>query len=277
MKKIISYILVLFLCLTIIGSTLLSIFNKNVLKYNSMIARIEKEDFYNKTYSKINSKFSEYIEQSGLDKDVLKEVCSVEQIKKDVEGTIKSIYYNKEYTIDSDTIKENLTKNIYASLEKEKRIISSAQKSSIDKFVTTITDVYKSEVFPTQIRATLTTYMSKISTLVAIAIPILFGLLGVIAVVLLLINIKGKSSVLTYYGISGISSGILLVIPEVFIKSKLGINNINIISGAISDLLRAIANDIFSSILIYGIVFIVIGIIFVIIGNIIKVNQNRSE
>ncbi|MEG0873105.1 MAG: hypothetical protein RSE00_03340 [Clostridia bacterium] len=277
MKKIISYILVLFLCLTIIGSTLLSIFNKNVLKYNSMIARIEKEDFYNKTYSNINSKFSEYIEQSGLDKDVLKEVCSVEQIKKDVEGTIKSIYYNKEYTIDSDTIKENLTKNIYASLEKEKRIISSAQKSSIDKFVTTITDVYKSEVFPTQIRATLTTYMSKISTLVAIAIPILFGLLGVIAVVLLFINIKGKSSVLTYYGISGISSGILLVIPEVFIKSKLGINNINIISGAISDLLRAIANDIFSSILIYGIVFIVIGIIFVIIGNIIKVNQNRSE
>ena len=71
LKTVLQYILALILALTMIALVLIYIFSSTILSENYVLSKLQKEDYYNKIYDEINSNFERYIDQSGLDEEVL--------------------------------------------------------------------------------------------------------------------------------------------------------------------------------------------------------------
>ena len=63
----------------------------------------------------LETNFENYIGQSGLDENVIKNIISVEQIKQDTNIIIDNIYDGENITINTETIETSLKNNINTS------------------------------------------------------------------------------------------------------------------------------------------------------------------
>ena len=65
--------------------------------------RIYKTLFYEEIYQLVETNFQHYIDQSGLNEDILNDICSKEKVKQDIEiNSIDiSISHCKEYAVAS--------------------------------------------------------------------------------------------------------------------------------------------------------------------------------
>ena len=99
----------------------------------------------------------------------------------------------------------------------------------------------------------------------------------VIAIILLLINIKQISSGIRFLAISILASGAIGLIIEIFIKSKINISNILIINDSFSEVVKNVINNILNNINMMSITAIVASLVLIILTNIIKVNSKTIE
>ena len=103
-------ITILTICLIILGIT--TIATSTILSKNYVTQKLEETDFYSGTYKLVESNFENYIYQSGLDEDVLKNICTQEKVKNDINIMLSNIYNGSNQTIDTTEIAENLNANI---------------------------------------------------------------------------------------------------------------------------------------------------------------------
>lgn len=124
-KKLINFIVLIFLSLSILSSFLVFTVSNTILNKEYILNKMEECNYYEKTYLDINDILEQYIGPSGLDEEVLKDIYTEEQVKNDIDITVNAIFTGEEKTIETETIREKLSKNIY-----ENYTITNSQKRS---------------------------------------------------------------------------------------------------------------------------------------------------
>ena len=83
-------IMILTICMTAIG--IITIAFSTVLNKDYVEQKLEETDFYSGLYKLVESNFENYIYQSGLDEEVLKDICSQDKVKSDINIMLANIY-----------------------------------------------------------------------------------------------------------------------------------------------------------------------------------------
>ncbi len=272
-KKIVSYILAFILMIILTCTISLNIASKTILKQSYLVLKIESNNYYKKLDDSIKNGFEEYIQQSGLDEEVLENLYREEDIRKDIGIVINNIYENKNDNIDTNKIKTKLKENINIFLKTTK--LDSKQSEAINQFTNKIAEKYESEITHTEYIKNVSKIIVKINKNLDIANKILIIAGIVIIVLILLINVKTISSAFSSIFISLLSAGTLLIIPKIFVNTAIEINTIMIIDEAFSNLVRSIVLDILGIVTKYGITFVVASAVLILITNVIKYQNNE--
>ena len=89
------------------------IIKKNInLKKETLLSWFDEMDIYRQVYEEIQSELDNYIYQSGLEINTLRNICDEERIKTDFINIVNTLYDGREYKIDTYSIKLNLDKEI---------------------------------------------------------------------------------------------------------------------------------------------------------------------
>ena len=265
--NIIKYLAIAICTCCIIAVVIINIASSTILSKDYILGKLEETNYYEKIKVQIESSFENYIGQSGLDEDVIKDIVTVEQIKQDTNTIINNIYDGTNTAIDTTTISTKLKNNIETSLNGLK--LTMAQQKAIEEYITKIEDQYKETMSHTSYEQQMNNMLKKVNTykeqfnkfaIIAIAIAVL---------VILACNYKNILKTISHIGITLTSSGLFYIIVRMYIDSKIKVSNIVILNDAISDSFKEIINDILGNIFNIGIILFVIGLIMIIIGNII--------
>ncbi len=264
---IVKYIFAVILALLVAVYLLINILTTTVLNETYILSKLEETNYYNKINENIKSNFEKYIYQSGLDESVIENIVTIEKIKKDTQIIISNIYDGVEQKVDTQEIKDKLNNNINQTLNQQN--LNNSMKDSINTFVDHIcneyTDTmshfsYENKINETYIKAMKYINIAKKIILIAIALDF---------ILLIVLNFKRIYKSGIFIGISCAISGSILIIINIFTKTKIKIQTITVLNDAISEVIRNISSEILEKILSYGIVLVSSGVILIILSNII--------
>ena len=271
-KKILNFIFVLVIALSFTFIGVKSVVFKTIFNKEYVLEQMENNNFYSETYKLVESGFENYIGQSGLDEEVIKNICTEDKIKNDINIILSNIYEGTNEKIDTSEISNNLNSNI----DKENVRTSSNSKAN-DEFVEHICQSYKDTIISTSYENTINEKYSKITQKITkvqniLIIAIIISIIGVIA-----LNVKDILKLLFWTESAVLSSAVMQLAITTVIKSKVNIDGIKIFNDAFSNIVVTIIKDILSKINIIAGKFIIVYFILVVIYAIIILTQKKEE
>ena len=273
--NVIKAILVVGLLLCIIAFGMIQIASSTILSQSYVLKQLEEANYYANIYTEIKSDFENYIYQSGLDESVLENIISVEEVTQDTNQIIANIYNGDNKKIDVTALKERLNKNIEESL-KGQRINMSTQRA-IDEFVNKIADQYIETMSHTNFEKNINDIYTKVKEYVELGNKVIIVVIGIMVIAILAIQYKKIFRNFALIGISFTGSGLFYIFVNMFVNSKIKIENIVILNDAISIVLRNVLTNIVNTINQYGWIFFGIGIVLIVIGNILNNKKTKKE
>lgn len=258
------FILIIILTVCIIAIGTIQIVSSTILDKNYIISKLEETNFYEETYNLVENNFENYIHQSGLEETALKDICSKEKVKQDVNLMLSNIYEGANKKIDTTEIKDNLNKNI-----DNLKVRNRQNSSAIDQFVNHICEEYESTLIHTdyenrinEVYGKVTNILNKvrIATIIAIAVDV---------VLLIIVNIKKISKFVQAIGVALLSSSLFEIIAYQIVTSKVDIAGIKIFNDTFSKTIVTIAQDVLNKVKTLGVSSLIIAIVFIIIYTVI--------
>lgn len=271
-KKILNFIFVLVIALSFTFIGVKSVVFKTIFNKEYVLEQMENNNFYSETYKLVESGFENYIGQSGLDEEVIKNICTEDKIKNDINIILSNIYEGTNEKIDTSEISNNLNSNI----DKE-NVRTSSNSKAIDEFVEHICQSYKDTIISTNYENTINEKYSKITQKITkvqniLIIAIIISIIGVIV-----LNVKDILKLLFWTESAILSSAVMQLAITTVIKSKVNIDGIKIFNDAFSNIVVTIIKDILSKINIIAGKFIIVYFILVVIYAIIILTQKKEE
>lgn len=274
-KKITQYIIATILALAILALVIINIFSSSVLSKEYILSKLQSQNYYDKIYEETESNFENYIHQSGLDEDVLKDIVTKEKIEKDTKIILNNIYNGMDEKIDTKEIKDKLNENINNSLNGK---ISSSQQKAIDTFVDTICKEYETTISHTNYEKKINNVLNQINKYIDLAKKTMMIIIGVSLVLLILLTLKKIYRIISKIGVAFVIDGLILLLAEKYINSKIKINTIMLLNNGISDVLQSILNEILGNILKTGSILLSLGIVLTLVYGIIKsIHKSKRE
>lgn len=262
-KIIARFIMELVLAISITIFLLIHILSKTLLNEPYILSSLQKSDYYNKVYQLVESNFENYIQQSGLDEEVLKNIVTEDMIEKDTKTIISNIYNGFKEDVSIVEIEKKLENNIKKSLKN--RSLSSEETKAIKEYVAKISEEYKATISNLQIEDQIYSKYKIIKEYANLGQKISVFAIGGSVIILILLNLKRFYKLFTNLGISALVSGSILTIINIYINSKIKVQNLLILNDAISEVIQNISKAILDNVLKYGLLFIIggLGLIFV--------------
>ena len=258
LKNIIKFIIMIILVVCFLFIGIFRIATSTLLDKNYVLKNLEDANFYAETYDLVKSNFEKYIYQSGLDEEVLDNICTEEKVKEDINLIISNIYEGTETKIDTTEIAENLNNNINKT-----NVMTSKNKASIEQFVTHICDEYKETILHTNYESKINHGFEKINNILQKIYKVVIIVTIISIIILFILNGKKISKNIQNLGIMLFSTGTFcLCCSNVFI-SKVDVNGIKIFNDTFSKVIIAIISDILQKIVSFGMGILVIGTIFI--------------
>lgn len=258
-RKVISYILTFILIVFLTGSLLLTILNNTVLNKNFTAKILKKENYSEKIYNEIMENFKNNTIQSGLEDSVLTGVISKDKLEEDINKFLSGLYGEKNIEVDEAGIKERLNENINKEIKKNNKNVSAEEQIEIDRYVDTIANIYKDGILYSK------EYVEKIGDSVlqikhlTTKITIAFYITTIV-IAAMLIKISKKESI-NYFIITLISSGMLLMLPQIIKTFALKTSNILILNKTISNIIIALIDKTIGTILVCGVITFILGVL----------------
>lgn len=279
LKTILNIILSFLLIILIAMIFTINILENKILNKNYLISKLEETEFYLQISREVENGFENYIYQSGLPEDTIKNLFTEEIIKKDVNSIVNKLYDGTDITLSSENVKENLDNKINEYLKKEDMKMNNQGKDNIKKFEDLIVNEYTKNV---NVSNTLYSkghegieILKQIDNKVK-NIPIIVTI--IILVILILINIKDLLTAINYSGISLLSLGILIKLAIKVINSNINIDDLLILTTSLSNLIISIINDILFELSEKANICLVAGVTAIIITSILKnINFTKQE
>lgn len=266
-KNIVQYILVAMLALAILVLIIMNLLSSTILNKDYVLAKLEEQNYYEKIYEDTQSNFENYIHQSGLEEEILDDIVTEEKVKKDTEIIINNIYHGTEGKVSTEEIKNRLNENIKDSLKSN---ISSTQQKSIEVFVDTICKEYESTISHTNYEQKIYNMYKKINQVMDLAKKGILITMGVCVILLALLTIRRIYRILARFGVAFTIDGLLFLLGEKYIQSKVKVSSITVLNTGTSDVIRSILNEILNNTVKYGSILLSVGILLIILYGIIK-------
>ena len=238
---ILSFILVLFLIIYLC----LGILRNNILNKEYLLLKMEETEFYLQVSREVQNGFENYIYQSGLPEDTIKNLFTEEMIKQDVNSIIDCLYEGTEINLSDDLLRENLNTRIQEYISSQEKLINNEGKKSIEKFEDLFVEEYKNNVSVSDslfkeghiILEKINFINEKIYNIPLIAIII-------IIIIIILLNIKNLLLAINFIAISFLSLGVLIKIAVNLVFSSINIDNLLLLSSSLSNLIINISKEI---------------------------------
>lgn len=272
LTKTIKFILVTILTICLISIGIISIVSSTILDKTYITEKMEETNFYKETYELVKSNFEKYIYQSGLDEEVLENICTEEKLQKDINTIISNIYDGTDEKIDTTEIETNLNANI-----DKLGIKNSKNQKAIEQFVKHICDEYTETIIHTKYESQINAQYQKVISLLTKIHNVIMIILIIDAILLIIMNKKTASKIIQDLGIALFSSSIFKLSVCSIIMSKVNIEGIKILNDIFSKTLVTIITDVLTKIISLGIGALLIAIILIIIYAIISVNKKKEE
>ena len=250
------------LCLTFLG--IKNIAFSTILDKEYIIKKLEETNFYSETYKLVESSFENYIDQSGLEEVVLKNICTEDKVKRDINIILSNIYDGKQEEIDITEISNKLNSNIDAQ-----NVRTTKNSEAIDEFVKHICQAYKDTIISTKYDKTINNKYEQIVKIMGQVEKIVITVLIINAILLILLNIKNIIQILLNIQTIALATTVIQFIIPGIIKTNVNISGIKVFNEAFSNSVVVIIKDILTQINKVGITFLIIYIISVIIYSII--------
>ena len=265
-KTILNIILSFLLIILIAMSIVINILQDKILNKDYILSKMEENQVYLQVSREVDNGFENYIYQSGLPEDIIKDLYTEDTIKNDVNSFINALYDGTEIQISDSIIRETLDKRINEYLVSENKTLNEQGKKNVEKFEDLIVNEYKNNVNAYgSLYKTGHEFLDKLEQVIQNIkfIPIIL----IIAFIIFLIvnNLKNLLLTINYACISLLSLGILIKIGVSISFSKINIDNILFITKALSNLLINISKEILYICSDYANLFIVIGIVGILI------------
>ena len=247
--------------LVLIGLILLKI---TVFKPSYVINRLDKMDYYHALETDIKTEMSYYTNQSGFEDDILDDTFTIDELREMMNTYINNLYHGKKTTVDASKFKKRLNSKIDDYLYSKDFKVTN--RDDIDKFVSEMVKIYKSEIkiidyfeslSPDLIK--LIDYANKVLIILAITFVILL-LIGIFA-----FKINNLNVIL-------FTNSFLLISVVIFIKSKIAVNNLFVYSELLSKIIIDITNNLLKYTIIIAIICFILGILY----GLFRRNKRRS-
>lgn len=241
--NLLKFIFITILTICLITLCAITIASSTVLNKNYVMQKLEETDFYSGTYKLVESNFENYIYQSGLDEEVLNNICTQDKVKNDINIMLDNIYNGTNKTIDTTEISTNLNANI------DKLGIKTKQnEKAINEFVNHICNEYTDTLVHSK-------YENKINNVYKKAINglnkiynVLLIILAVDFIAILVVNNKKVSKDFQDCGIALMATSIFGIAGCQIVQAKVNIQGIKIFNDVFSNSLVTIMQDVFNKI-----------------------------
>ncbi len=234
-------ILILTICLISVG--IITIIFSTIFDKNYVEEKLEETNFYEETYKLVESNFENYIYQSGLDEEVLENICTKEKVKQDINIMLSNIYNGTKQNIDTTEIANNLDSNIDKLGIKNKQ-----NESAIQQFVEHICNEYTDTIIHTKYENKINDMYTKITEKLNKIYEIVSIILVIDFIIIVVINNKKISKDFQYIGLALLATSFFELISMQIIISKVNINGIKILNDVFSKTVVTIIQDIISQV-----------------------------
>ena len=271
--NILKFIIMLILVVCILFFGIKNIVLSTIMDKDYVLNKLEETNFYSGTYELVESGFENYIAQSGLEEEVLNNICTEEKVKKDIGVIINNIYNGTNEEIDTTEIANNLNANI-----DKLDVRTSQNKSALDKFVQQICTEYKNTILNTKYENTIHEILNKTINLLE-KLQTIVTIVTIISVIcLILLNIKTISKLVGNLGTVLLSSSITILVAINLINANINISAIKLFNNVFSSSIVTILQEILSKINKFGIIILITSIVIILINAIINfVKSNKYE
>ena len=270
--NLLKFIFIMILTVAIIGLGLFAIAFSTVLNKDYVVQKLEETDFYSGTYKLVESNFENYIYQSGLDEEVLKEICSQDKVKKDINIMLNNIYSGTNQSIDTTEISEKLNANINKSGIKNKQ-----NESAINEFVKHICQEYTDTLVHSKYETEINKMYNKINTLLNKVYNTLLIVFFIDLILIIIINKKKISKDIQALGIALMSASMFQIVACQIITSNVDVKNIKIFNDVFSNCLVTIIQDVLNKINSLALGTCIFAVIILGIYVSIKVNKKTKD
>lgn len=272
--NILKFIIMLILVVCILFFGIKNIVLSTIMDKDYVLNKLEETNFYSGTYELVESGFENYIAQSGLEEEVLNNICTEEKVKKDIGIIINNIYNGTNEEIDTTEIANNLNANI-----DKLDVRTSQNKSALDKFVQQICTEYKNTILNTKYENTINEILNKTTNLLE-KLQTIVTIVTIISVIcLILLNIKNISKLVGNIGTVLLSSSITILVAINLINANINISAIKLFNNVFSSSIVTILQDILSKVNKFGIIILITSIVVILINaiiNFVKTNQKEE-
>lgn len=268
-KKIPRLLITIILSILITIIILLNVSITTILKEKYVLKKMEESNYYEMLYKEFQIAFDKYITQSGLRKIDSQEIFIKEQVKEDIQKILQNIYEKTDNQISTETIKERTNIKIHNQLEEE--TVTEHSEQAINQLIDTIGKDYENKIVQ-NVNGLNSLEQKEITIRIAYII-----ILVLIVVLIVVSNKKQKERTMSLIGTSMLVSGVILEFANIFINSKMVIENTHSLSKSISTTVQLITNDILSKMLSQSIIIMVIGVFAIIFGNVLYKKKKKQK
>lgn len=272
LKNLLKFIFITILTICMISLGIITITFSTILDKNFVIQKLEETNFYVDTYELVKSNFENYIYQSGLDEEVLNNICTEEKVKQDINIMLSNMYNGTNQEIDTTEIANNLNANIDKSGVKNKQ-----NESAIQQFVAHICDEYTNTLVHTKYETQINNMYQKATEALNQIYEIILIVLVVDIIVIIAINNKKISKDLQHLGIALFATSAFELSVWQIITSKIDIQGIKIFNDVFSKSIVTIIQEILNQVASLALGTLVISIIFIAIYVAISVNRKSTK
>ena len=274
-KTILKFIMDFILALSVTVFLLIHILSKTILSESYILNTFNNKGYYDNVYELVESNFENYIQQSGLNEDVLKNIVTIEMIEKDTKTIISNIYDGFTDEVSTEQLEKQLENNIKKSLKN--RSLSAEETKAIKEYISKISKEYRDTISNFQIENQIYSHFKSIKKYTNIGKTTAVLVMGCSIIAILLLNLKKLYRVFSNIGISSFASGSILTIIYIYINTKVKVQNLSILNDAISDIIQDIAQSILGDIIKYGALLLIAGIILIAIPTVIHNYSNYKK
>ena len=272
LKNLLKFIFITILTICMISLGIITIAFSTILDKNYVMQKLEETNFYADTYKLVESNFENYIYQSGLDEEALKNICTEEKVKQDINIMLSNIYDGTNQEIDTTEIANNLNSNIDQLGIKNKQ-----NESAIQQFVTHICDEYTDTLVHTKYETQINDIYKKAIEALDQIYEIILIVLAVDIIAIIAINNKKISKDIQHLGIALFATSAFELSVWQIITSKIDIQGIKIFNDVFSKSIVTIIQEIMNQIASLALGILVISVIFIAIYAIIVANKQVKE
>ncbi len=273
--EILRYFLAVLLGICLLGLLITNIVSTTILEKAFVYDILNKSDYYNKIYDEVYTDFALFTFQSGFDDDILKDIVSKEKITADTNIVIENYYGDVQNTIEVDSIKENLQRNIDEYLSENNL---QAESSSIEGFKTLIAETYNTTISHyANIESKMNTALKTVSQNLGSIKTKLLILSIIVLIIQVLINNKKIGKLISMLGCSGLFFALSCILIKIIINVMLNYEILIFLNQPLTDALSMATNKITGKLLCFGIIFVIISLCLIFGGNYLALKGKNSE